>query len=362
MSTINIQQKRFLGSLSLLLLFVSSSLELTGFEPPPELSTDVSYVRFDTTPVNYEALKSSERFLLPSDTANKWRLDVELLNWNIKRSDLDFAGSSDQTALAIGHGTIHQIQFDENQGFRGLLAFKTKSDWELGVRYTSYGNDSFSSLDVNDLDGTTIFSTRSHSKVNEEAETAVGYASFYMNSFDFEARKQIVHSDNSTFEVFGGLRWGEFDQVLQVEYDGHDFNQGEIDNKVNSNAFGLFLGGAGSWNLGQSGYYASFEGNAALLTADKTVSILETELGASDVDVIVDVKNEYDHLLPTAAFRLGAGYRTDKLDICLSYEITGIFNLADRLVYQDDIHESIFSHSISDVTLEGLTFRLQYRF
>ena len=246
MSTINIQQKRFLGSLSLLLLFVSSSMELTGFEPLPEVSPDVSYVRFDTTPVNYEALEGSERFLLPSDTANNWRLNVEVLNWNIKRSDLDFAGSSDQTTLAIGRGTIHQIQFDENQGFRGLLAFKTKSDWELGVRYTSYGNDSFSSLDVNDLDGTTIFSTRSHSKVNEEAETVVGYASFYMNSFDFEARKQIVHSDNSTFEVFGGLRWGEFEQVLQVEYDGHDFNQGEIDNKVNSNAFGLYLGGAGS--------------------------------------------------------------------------------------------------------------------
>ena len=162
-----------------------------------------------------------------------------------------------------------------------------------------------------------------------------------MNSFDFEARKQIVHSDNSTFEVFGGLRWGEFDQVLQVEYDGHDFNQGEIDNKVNSNAFGLFLGGAGSWNLGQSGYYASFEGNAALLTADKTVSILELN-GDFDVDVIVDVQNGMI-LLPTAAFRLGAGYRTDKLDICLSYEITGIFNLADRLVYQDDILKYILS-------------------
>ena len=119
----------------------------------------------------------------------------------------------------------------------------------------------------------TIFSTRSHSKVNEEAETVVGYASFYMNNFDFEAENKSCIRIIQHLKYSKGLRWGEFDQVLPVEYDGHDFNQGEIDNKVNSNAFGLFLGGAGGWNLGQSGYYASFEGNAALLTADKTVSI-----------------------------------------------------------------------------------------
>ena len=114
MSTINIQQKKFLGSLSLLLfrqfLYGTDGLNRC------RRSLRVGYVRFDTTPVNYEALEGSERFLLPSDTANKWRLNVEVLNWNVKRSDLDFAEVATRQRLR-SDVERSSSQFDENQGF-----------------------------------------------------------------------------------------------------------------------------------------------------------------------------------------------------------------------------------------------------
>ena len=180
-------------------------------------------------------------------TPTGWYADVEYKYWKMRRRDLDYAASSSNSALAIGQGTIHELEFDRDSGFQASMGYVTSDGWKIGFRYTNFRTDESDSLTR--APGETLFSTRSHPKFNEEAITAEVDSLFDMNVFDLEVRGPIVLSERASLNVFGGIRWADVDQQFHTIYDGFDFVNGEINSLHSMDAIGLRLGGEGTWTL-----------------------------------------------------------------------------------------------------------------
>jgi hypothetical protein len=147
-----------------------------------------------------------------------WTLNVDYLNWTLRRRDLDFAISTDDGALAVGAGVVHELEFDRDSGLRAGLAYMTKTGWEIAFGYT-YFHTSASATALAPVGGN-LWATRSHPDRNEEAATAMALGSFDYDVFDLEIRRALPINQFAALKMLGGLRWANIDQDLRCEYEG----------------------------------------------------------------------------------------------------------------------------------------------
>lgn len=292
-------------------------------------------------------------------TPEGWFADVEYKYWKMRRRDLDYAASSSNSALAIGQGTIHELEFDRDSGFQASMGYVTSDGWKIGFRYTNFRTDENASLTR--APGETLFSTRSHPKFNEEAITADVDSLFDMNVFDLEVRGPIVLSERASLNVFGGIRWADVDQEFETLYDGFDFVNGEINNMHSMDAIGLRLGGEGTWTL-VKGLYLFGGAETSLLYGSHETSLHETDYENGVQDVLVDVSDKYQQAITSLSTSVGIGLNARDYEFRIGYEFNIWYNLADRLVFLDDTHEAIFSHSNHDIVLDGFFSRLSIKF
>ena len=291
--------------------------------------------------------------------AKAWFADLDVKYWQMRRRDLDYAASSSNTALAIGEGTIHELVFDADSGFQASMGYATEDGWKIGFRYTNFRTDENDSLIR--APGETLFSTRSHPKFNEEAITADVDSLFDMNIFDFEVRGPIVLSERASLNVFGGIRWADVDQEFNTVYDGFDFVNGEINNLHSMDAVGLRLGGEGTWTL-LKGLYLFGGAETSLMYGSHETSLRETDEINGVRDVLVNVSDKYQQAITSLSTTVGLGLNAKDYEFRIGYEFNVWYNLADRLVFLDDTHEAIFSHSNHDVVLDGFFARMSVKF
>ncbi len=291
--------------------------------------------------------------------AKAWFADLDVKYWQMRRRDLDYAASSSNTALAIGEGTIHELVFDADSGFQASMGYATEDGWKIGFRYTNFRTDENDSLIR--APGETLFSTRSHPKFNEEAITADVDSLFDMNVFDFEVRGPIVLSERASLNVFGGIRWADVDQEFSTIYDGFDFVNGEIKNLHSMDAVGLRLGGEGTWTL-LKGLYLFGGAETSLMYGSHETSLRETDEINGVRDVLVNVSDKYQQAITSLSTTVGLGLNAKDYEFRIGYEFNVWYNLADRLVFLDDTHEAIFSHSNHDVVLDGFFARMSVKF
>jgi len=284
-----------------------------------------------------------------------WLVSVDYLNWDLHQRGTDFAVTTDDSALSIGEGSVHHLEMDRDLGFRLNAGYRFATGWELAAGYTYFATSATAT--AAESAGGNMWATRIHPNDNEEAATADAARWFDYNVFDLEARSPWLRSCPVAVQWFGGLRWADVEQDFQVTYDGYDFDDGVYSNRTNMTAFGLRLGAESQWRW--SANWALF-GSAAgsILYGRFHTQLLETNV--SGADTIVDVRDDYRQAVPVLDAAVGVAWNRGPLQIRGGYEMANWFNLADRSMFPDDVHEGAYTPLAEDVLLEGFFLRLAY--
>ena len=80
--------------------------------------------------------------------------------------------------------------------------------------------------------------------------------------------------------------------------------------------------------------------------------------GASTV--INDVRDHITQPVPVLEVALGLAYERGPWELAVGYELQTWFNLADRVVFVDDIATSHSTNDTSDLMLDGMFLRLSF--
>jgi hypothetical protein len=284
-----------------------------------------------------------------------WLVSVDYLYWDLHRRGSDFALTTDDSALAVGRGAVHHLEMDRDSGFRLNAGYRFATGWELAAGYTYFATSA--SAAAAEPAGGNMWATRSHPNDNEEAATADAAGSFDYNVFDLEARSPWLQSCPVALRWFGGLRWSDVEQDFQAAYDGYDFDDSVYRNRTNMTGFGLRLGAESQWRWNANW---SLFGSAAgsVLYGRFHTQMLETNVGGADT--IVDVRDDYRQAVPVLEAAVGVAWNRGPVQIRAGYEMANWFNLADRSLFPDDVHEGAYAPLAEDVLLEGLFLRLAY--
>ncbi len=281
-----------------------------------------------------------------------WNASVEYLNWRLRRRGLDFAITTDVTSLTVGAGDVQNLTFGRDSGVRTGLSYTTTAGWEIGFGYTHFDTQATDS--AVEPTGGNLWATRSHPDGNEEALTADAFGTLDYDLFDLEVRRWFPVNRFAAVQLLGGLRWSDINQGLRYEYNGRDFANGAIDNPVSMQGFGVRLGAAGYWQLPRG--FSLFARGAGTLSYGKfQMRLLETNLAGADT--IVDVTDEYQQAVPALEAAVGASWRDERFEFSGGYELTNWFNLADRTMFVDNVHEGAYSPDSMDLLLDGFFVR-----
>jgi hypothetical protein len=303
-------------------------------------------------------LDGKTKVFLKNNKRPHWFMTTDYSHLKMRRNDTDYALSNDGTTRAIGSGNIHELRFDRDDNFRAQIGIILDDGWKLGFKYSNYRT--FSSDSVVAPEGGNIFATRTHPEVNEVAETASSSFLFNSNIFDLELRGNLELSQHASMELYGGFRWAQIDQKMHSDYDGFDFAEGVVEQTNNSNLFGLRIGTLGRYEVAAN-FYAFGGAEVSLLYGDHKVNLNEFDAVGVPA-MIVDIEDDYDQINIVIGSNLGVGWKHDGFDFRIGYELNLWTNLADRLVFLDDTHEAVFSHTTHDVMFDGFYMRLSQEF
>ncbi len=284
-----------------------------------------------------------------------WLVSVDYLNWDVRQRGTDFAITTDDSALSVGQGSVHHLEMDRNSGVRTGLGYRTGSGWELGLGYTYYQTDG--TVSAAEPANGNMWATRSHPNQNQEAATADASGEFSYSVFDLEARYPLVRRCPVAVQIFGGLRWADIDQAFRVAYDGVDFDRAQYSDTSSATGFGLRLGAESQWRWNSSW---SLFGSAAgsILYGRFHTRLFETNVAGADT--IVDVRDDYGQAVPVLDAALGVAWNRGPVQVRAGYEMANWFNLADRSMFPDNVHEGAYAPLSEDVLLEGFFIRLSY--
>lgn len=285
-------------------------------------------------------------------TLGKWIAKVDYLNWNVHRQGLDFAVPTDGTAMAVGNGSVRNLEFRQASGVRIGLGYLFSSGWDLTGNYTYFRNTA--SAFAQEPDGGNLWATRSHPNVNQEAETAAASGDFDYDVFDLEAGYGYRFNESVAIRPFGGIRWANIDQKLNVRYDGRDFDDALVSNNLTMDGFGFRLGMDGYWHLGH-GWSLFGRTAGSVMYGEFNSRLLETNF--SGADTIVNVRDHYIQAVPVLETSLGGAWQYENVQFAAGYELNNWFNLGNRSMFGDNAHEGAYTPASSSVLLNGYFFR-----
>lgn len=287
----------------------------------------------------------------------RWIAKVDYLNWTVNRQGLDFAISTDGTAQAVGNGNVHNLDFGRASGVRAGIGYLFPSGWDLTGNYTYFHNSA--SGFVEEPAGGNLWATRSHPNVNQEAATAAASGSFNYDVFDLEAGYGYRFNESLAIRPFGGIRWANIDQNLNVRYDGRDFDDAVVDNNLTMKGFGFRLGMDGYWHIGR-GWSVFGRTAGSVMCGNFSSRLLETNF--SGADTIVNVRDQYTQAVPVFETSLGGAWQYEDFQFAAGYELNNWFNLGDRSMFADNVHEGAYAPASNSVLLHGFFVRCSVLF
>lgn len=287
-----------------------------------------------------------------------WEYTAELLYLKVRQRGLDFAITEDGTALSLGVGQVHHLDYDRDVGSRQSLGYRTKTGWTLRFAYTYLETDGIAYATRPDGIGQ-LFATRSQPGGAEEANAARAASAFDYRLFDLQAERWIFQNKFAQLDVFGGVRYADIRQRFDYAYHGRDFTNGIIRDITNMDGFGLRLGSQGRWKMACG---LSVFGNCALGMTYGRFDTSYYESNLDDTILLTSVTDDYDQAVASLDARLGLAYTLGWATVSAGYEMANWFNLSERAIFTDDIQESTYAPLAQDVLLEGLFASLDVRF
>ncbi|MFT5524022.1 MAG: hypothetical protein ACI9HK_001972 [Pirellulaceae bacterium] len=283
-----------------------------------------------------------------------WYASGELLAWRVARQGLDYAITTDGLADAVGSGTVHNVEFSRDPGFRVGMGYVTEVGWDLGFRYTNFESSQTGSA-MAPIAGN-LWATRSHPQENEEAQSALAQASLDYQTFDFEVGRWLEINSFTAIHIIGGLRWLNSEQQMLIQYDGNDFNNGVVNDRKSDQAFGIRVGAEGHWKI-LSGWSAFARGVGGVAFSNSQQQLLETD--DAGADLIVDVSDSVMNPLTNLEVSVGLSYSRGSWNLSTGYEMTYWSNLSNQVSY-DGVHAGSYDLVSHDLLLEGMFFRVNY--
>lgn len=278
----------------------------------------------------------------------------DLLSWTPHMRGLDYAASEDGSALSIGSGRVHSVNYDRDTGFRGHVGVNTTTGWGVGVGYTHFGTEGVDS--INRPSGTgQLFSSFSHPGGPQEADVATGSAAFDYDVLDLVATHTIVNRETISVDIFGGLRWADISQEINAHFDGRDFDDGIVNSTTDLNAFGFRFGGQSHWRM--HGGWSSF-GKISLAALYGQFDSHRFESNFDGAQILVDLNHDYVQPVFNIETAMGVAWTCNTWQVSGGYEFNAWTNLGDNVRFVDDIEVGSFASLSGDLLLEGFFFRV----
>lgn len=283
---------------------------------------------------------------------------VDLLVWQPHMRSLDYAATEDGLSLAIGAGETHRVEFDRDAGFRVELGRMTMAGWGVNVTYTNFESSGVGSLDRPAGVGQ-LFSTLGHPGGPEEADAASASTNLTYNTFDLGVRTNALHRRFQSVDLFGGLRWANIDHELDAVFNGRDYVNGVIADRMEVDAFGLFFGGEASWRMA-AGW--SIFGRTSIAALYGKMQNTRSETNLNGLEQLVDFNDSYVDPIFNLDARVGLSKDVGRLQLRAGYDMNIWTGIGDRIRFADDIEEAAFSSASGDLLLEGFFFETSLYF
>ena len=297
------------------------------------------------------------------------------LYWKVRRCELDYVWPC--SGVLVAEGKNHSVDPSYDSGFRvGVRA--DLCNWDFGARYTRYHTDEKAS--VLDLNGN-IQPSRLHPAGNaqigkNELKFACTKYDFDYDVIDIEFGRKIDTCYCDQLRFFGGVKIAYIDQDLCTGYTenpdyqngGSNIDAARVKERVEMDAYGLYAGGEGHWNIcGCLGAFGRVGGGA--LIGDFERSVFEERV--DDATVIVDTHDCCAKMITNFEIATGLEFVFNTCfcgdwGIQVGYEFHHWGNMLDFIQFSgnDDTNEypATTDRNSEDIGLDGLFVRLSASF
>ncbi|HTK77605.1 MAG TPA: Lpg1974 family pore-forming outer membrane protein [Gemmataceae bacterium] len=274
-----------------------------------------------------------------------------------RRRDLDFA-LVDPFDDFTPEGKVKSVEWPTVSGLRAGIGYRpADSCWEtmFTYMYLHSGDDRRAAAPP----GGVLYPTLTRPGIVDRALTADAGSGITFNVFDLEAARRFTIDDSFAFRVSGGMRWASIDQSLDAFYFGGDADGAHVRSRAAFDGFGLTVGGQGDWVLGR-GFRLFTRARGSLLVGDSCSRLRETNSGGLILNA--DVRDHSVQTVPVLELASGLSWEYRNFTASVGYEIANWFNLFDSPYFIDDFAEGKIGRRRSDVSLEGVFFRLGMAF
>lgn len=310
------------------------------------------------------------------DSCDDWTFYGDWLYWRARKCGLDYALPAEDSDNFIGK--VYGPCLDYDSGYR--LGFVLGCEgMDLGVRYTSYNTDAFSSnTDANGNMAASLVGENHLNVTNHEFQYASGKYALDLDVFDLEASYGMEVTDELNAGLYAGFRYATLDQSFNVLYaqDSNDLNGDaspidklKLTNDMNS--YGLYFGlNAGYLFCECFEFFFDFSHGVHVAEFDRSY-VYKTDLGEDEEEEAlplvteVNLKDECWRLVNTCDLALGLKYNLCNFlcadwDFSLGYEFHHWYNTSDFLYFVsgDTSGEAHLDHGVDSVGFDGLFVRL----
>jgi len=254
-------------------------------------------------------------------------------------------------------GPIKSLDWDWRSAFRIGGGLRLSCGLEAAFYYTYLHDATHGSATA--PDGGVLFATLTHPGTVDQVATAFADTSFNYNVFDFELARSFKPAEAFGLRLFVGSRSTRIDQNFNAVYDGITANRDFVTTRVNFNGTGARIGGEGTWH---PGYGLGLYGRAAASLVLGDFKTRLAEINNAGATVLVNVTDCFDKVVPVLELGFGITYETHGCRLTLGYEYTNWFGLADLPDFGDDVHQGKLVRRISDLSIDGLVVRAEWRY
>jgi hypothetical protein len=281
---------------------------------------------------------------------------AEYLFLKPRRRDLDFV-IVDSIDNGRPEGFVESADWEARSGVRAGLAYRFASGWEAGFVYTYFHSDRAASVTAPQFG--TLYATWTHPGTVEQVAAATALTSLTYNVFDAEVGRWYHPCGALDLRPFGGLRFAQIDQGLDIFYDGRDAANDMVQSPIEFEGGGIRVGGEGEWRCCCG---LGFYGRAAASLLMGNFRTLTAETNDGGLTPVSSVADNFQKIVPVIELGLGVAYKYRNLRLRAGYEFTNWFGLVDSTDFADDVHQGKIFHRWSDLSLDGLAIRAELAF
>jgi hypothetical protein len=284
-----------------------------------------------------------------NDDDGDWTAGVQLLNLNLRSSNLDYAIRDDDDADEFGPGGFENVPMSYDLGGRVWIGYEWASGWETRLGYTWHEAEGEGETEDPDGGGDSdLYATRLHVDSTGTLTDAAAEYEFELGVIDLEMGRWFTPNEFAEVRVFCGVRIASIESELGAVYltTGGDTDAALETNDID--AYGLRAGIEAEWVWENGwGIFGGLSGSVLSQEVDYTILALDDQTGD------VDLENSFTSALTVLETKLGVSWSTGPWRVAGGYELSNWLDASHSTRSPDDIDDHLFLKESFDVLLDG---------